>query len=77
VVDEDLAIGAVSEALDPCQGAYRDGEGLLEGDGWVNWSGLAGLVAEVALDHLHEAGRLMQLVGTCDTQLSRASRTVA
>jgi hypothetical protein len=51
--------------------------GKREGDGWVDWSGLATLVADVALDHLHKASWLMQLVGTCDTQLSRASRTVA
>jgi hypothetical protein len=38
---------------------------------------LATLVADVALDHLHKASRLVQLVGSRDTQLSRASRTVA
>jgi hypothetical protein len=38
---------------------------------------LATLVADVALDHLHKASWLLQRVGTCDTQLSWAARTVA
>jgi hypothetical protein len=62
VVDEDLAIGAVSEALDPCQGAYRAGEGLLEGDGWVNWSGLATLLDDLSKALDFDLGRWASLL---------------
>jgi hypothetical protein len=35
-----------------------DGGGSLEGDGWVNWSGLATLLSEVASAFTYALGRL-------------------